>query len=119
VLCLENNLAPASEREGVWWRQLAKAGAVALWRRDRAALHELSGTMRASEDPVKAMLLEKLTKWAGRRMSTGPSQPREQLADQLARIRGRNAEASMATALEALADHGFLAVSGDLGPAAF
>jgi hypothetical protein len=113
VLCLENNLAPVHERDAVWWRELAKAGAVALWRRDRASLEELAGTMRAGSDPVKAMLLEKLTKWASRRSTSVPPEPRERLDDQLSRIRGRNQEAAVATALEALVDHGYLVVTGD------
>jgi hypothetical protein len=113
VLCLENNLAPVHERDAVWWRELAKAGAVALWRRDRASLEELAGTMRAGSDPVKAMLLEKLTKWASRRSTSVPPEPRERLDDQLSRIRGRNQEAAVATALEALADHGYLVVTGN------
>jgi len=118
VLCLEQNLAPANEREGQWWRQMAKAGAVALWRRDRSSLEELQGTMRASEDPVKAVLLEKLAKWAARRETTLPPEPKDPFEDRLARIRGESPDAAMAAALEALIYVGYLSVTRDLGPGA-
>ncbi|MBI5499317.1 MAG: PilZ domain-containing protein [Deltaproteobacteria bacterium] len=116
TLCLERNLAPDRDRDSVWWRHLAKAGAVALWRRDRPALDDLAAAMKVSEDPLKATLLEKLIFWASRRSPTLPDAPREPLDGQVARIRAASPAVALATALEALVDHGFVDISRDLSP---
>ena len=116
TLCLERNLTPDRDRDSVWWRHLSKAGAVALWRRDREALDDLTAAMRASEDPLKATLLEKLIVWASRRMSTLPDAPREPLDVQVARIRSAAPAVALATALETLTDRGYVDISRDLSP---
>jgi hypothetical protein len=116
IIALENHLAtPAADPMSGFWKQLANAAAIVLYRTDKAMLDEDAEVMACGGDPFRPRVLKMMIDWAARKQRPPTPPPAEPLETSLRRIAS---DPDPAVAMQALCDtlltYGFIGVSAQI-----
>lgn len=111
AVTFEGQLSPESPRVGGRWKELVRAAAVVLFRRDRAILDEGLAALGCAVDRTRQALFQSLVQAAGRRPRASLKPPPDPLESYLRRIDGGDAAEAERVAINLMACYEMIAVT--------
>ena len=115
IIALENHLGtPAADPSCTFWKQIAKAAAIVLYRADRSLLDEDVEVMACGDDPFRPRVLKMMIAWAARKQQPPSPPPAEPLDATATHIASNDPAEAMRALCDALLTYGFIGVSTQL-----